>query len=91
MNHMQNIMKLVSSLMPTDVTPNNVVAEFINNEFGKLFGNNEDIQLIQTLAVSIANDNPNGVMEKLVVVANDIAAFVAELQNGEELMGGPSE
>ena len=63
--------------------PKNAVADFVNTEFSKSFGGNEEIELIRILLIGICNDRPDDVMASLVMIHNDIGAFVQELNNGD--------
>ncbi len=91
MNPMNQIMKMCSALIPEGTVPTNVVSDFLAAEFEKIFPDVEDIQLIRLLVLQISNSDPNAVLEKLVLVANDISEFVAVLNAEKQSEDGASD
>ena len=82
---------MCSALIPEGTVPTNVVSDFLAAEFEKIFPDVEDIQLIRLLVLQISNSDPNAVLEKLVLVANDISEFVAVLNSGKQNEDGASD
>jgi len=80
-NPMKQIMKAISSSLPSDLAPTNVVSEFVDAEFGKMFPDNEEVNLIKLLVVQFANDDPNTVLNRLVGFSNDVAGFVKRISD----------
>jgi len=91
MNPMNQDMKMVGALLPENITTENVVSEFVEKQFDIMFPGVEDVAVLKVLAIDISNKNPNAVLQKMVGFSNSVAAFVAELQNGEESVEGSSE
>jgi len=84
MNPMNQVMKMVGALMPTDVTTENVVSEFVEKQFDTMFPGVEDVAVLKVLAIDISNKNPNAVLQKMVGFSNSVAAFVNSLNVVEE-------
>lgn len=82
---------MCSALIPEGTVPTNVVSDFLAAEFEKIFPDVEDIQLIRLLVLQISNSDPNAVLEKLVLVANDISEFVAVLNAEKQSEDGASD
>lgn len=78
-NPMGQIMKVISASLPADLKPTNVVSEFVDRQFDKMFPNNDEVNLIKMLVIQFANDDPNVVLTRMIGFANDVSEFVDDI------------
>lgn len=51
----------------------------MKERFDAVFGTAEGLELLKRIAVNIANENPNAVIESLVKIHNEIGVFITEM------------
>lgn len=69
--------------MPTPKPPANPVAQFIDELLTEYFKDASEAELLHTIAVNIANDDPNKVVDLLVSVHNEIGEFITAANDGK--------
>lgn len=91
------LMKGILEMLPTDYDPQNPVSQFLCDVVDNVLSKNTLANIIKAQAVKQANEDPNGVLERLVTVYNDrilvgfhnnIGDFVRELNEAEDAETG---
>lgn len=77
-NPIVDMMKAIAPAIPKN-KPNNAVAQFISDMMENELKLSEDGELLKQIAINIANDDPNRVIDVLVKVYNATGKFITAL------------
>ena len=72
---LKQMLKAVSSLLPSTAEPTNPVSRFVQEEIVKLFGDDETVDMLRIIAVDTANKDPTKVLEILQKFNADLVEF----------------
>lgn len=81
---LKNMLKAVSSLLPSTAEPANPVSRFVQEEFVKLFGDDETVDMLRIIAVDTANKDPAKVLEILQRFNTDLVEFGNTMQKAAD-------
>ena len=81
---LHSMLKAVSTMLPASAEPSNPVSVFVQEEFAKLFGDDETVDLLRIMAVDTANKDPMKVLHILQKFNADLVEFGRTVQEVDD-------